>query len=183
MPKVTVILAAYNCSHILKCALTSLCNQTYKDFEAWVIGDCCTDDSEQAVAGFCDPRLKWANLPERVGSQSGPNNEGLRLARGEYIAYLGQDDLWFPWHLQSLVTTLEQTNSDFVHAVVALLSETRPAEGKGAPNGRRSYGSRFVPPSGFMHRRSIIETAGFWPPPGSLPLRAVKTLNIRLALF
>lgn len=168
MPKVTVILAAYNCSHILRCALTSLCNQTYKDFEAWVIGDCCTDDSEQIVAGFCDPRLKWTNLPERVGSQSGPNNEGLRLARGEYIAYLGQDDLWFPWHLQSLVTTLEETNADFVHAVVALLSETRPAEGKGAPNGMRSYGSRFIPPSGFMHRRSIIESAGFWPAPGNI---------------
>lgn len=168
MPKVTVILAAYNCSQVLKCALSSLRNQTYEDFEALVIGDCCTDDSEQVVAGFCDPRLKWANLPERVGSQSGPNNEGLRLARGEYIAYLGQDDLWFPWHLQSLVTTLEETNADFVHAVVALLSENRPAEGKGAPNGMRSYGSRYVPPSGFMHRRSIIEAAGFWPAPGNI---------------
>lgn len=168
MPKVTVILAAYNCSRVLKCALASLCNQTYRDFEALVIGDCCTDDSEEVVAGFRDARLKWANLTVRAGSQSGPNNEGLRLARGEFIAYLGQDDLWFPWHLQSMVSTMEQTNADFVHAVVALLSETRPAEGKGAANGVRSYGSRFVPPSGFMHRRSIIEATGFWPAPGNI---------------
>ncbi|MGA9668488.1 MAG: glycosyltransferase family 2 protein [Terracidiphilus sp.] len=168
MPKVTVIIAAYNCSHTLKCALTSLCNQTYGGFEAWVVGDCCTDDSEQIVAGFCDPRLNWTNLPQRVGSQSGPNNEGLRRARGEYIAYLGQDDLWFPWHLKSLVTTMEETNADFVHAIVARLHPLRPAEAEGVPNGRRSYGSRFVPPSGWMHKHKIVETCGFWPLPEDL---------------
>jgi glycosyltransferase involved in cell wall biosynthesis len=168
MPRVTVIVAAYNCGHTLKCALTSLCDQTYTDFEAWVVGDCCTDESEQVVASFCDARLNWTNLPQRVGSQSGPNNEGLRRARGEYIAYLGQDDLWFPWHLQSLVTTMEQTNADFVHAVIAGMAPTRPPEGCGAPDGRRSYASRFVPPSGWLHRHEVFETCGPWPLPGDL---------------
>jgi len=168
VPKVTVIIAAYNCSHTLKCALTSVLDQTYADFEVWVVGDCCTDDSEQIVASFCEPRLHWFNLPQRVGSQSGPNNEGLRRAQGEYIAYLGHDDLWFPWHLESLVTTMEQTNADFTHALAAIIRPDRGAEGIGAPGAAKSYKCRFVPPSAWLHRREIIETCGPWPIPEKL---------------
>jgi hypothetical protein len=168
MPKVTVILAAYNCSHTLRCALVSICNQTYADFEVWVVGDCCTDDSEQVVGGIGDSRLNWTNLPQRIGSQSGPNNEGLKRARGDYIAYLGQDDLWFPWHLESLVSTIERTNADFVHAVTVLLGPDCAPEGSGAPNSRRSYAQRWTGPSTWLHRRAVVETCGPWPLPGAL---------------
>jgi glycosyltransferase involved in cell wall biosynthesis len=168
MPTVTVIIAAYNCSHALKCALTSVLGQTYHDFEVWVVGDCCTDDSQQIVASFCEPRLHWFNLPQRVGSQSGPNNEGLRRAQGEYVAYLGQDDLWFPWHLESLVTRIEETNADFVHALLAVLRPDHGAEGFGAPGAADSYRCRFIPPSGWLHRRKIIERCGHWPLPDKL---------------
>src|SRR2546423_11256336 len=106
MPAVTVITAAYNSSRTLKCALTSLRDQTFADFEAWIIGDCCTDDSERVIRSFRDDCLHWANLPEHAGTQSAPNNEGFRRAGGPYIAYLGQDDLWLPWHLSSLVSNL-----------------------------------------------------------------------------
>jgi glycosyltransferase involved in cell wall biosynthesis len=168
MPRVTVIIATYNCSRTLKCALASVRDQTYADFEVWVVGDCCTDDSEQVVGAFNDSRFNWTNLAHRVGTQSGPNNEGLKRARGEYIAYLGHDDLWFPWHLQSLVTTLEQTNSDFVHAVTVLLGPDRPAEGSGAPDSRRTLAQRWTGPSTWLHRRAIVETCGPWPLPGGL---------------
>src|SRR5579872_2122093 len=100
MPQVTVIVPTYNCSRTLRCALRTLCQQFYRDFEVWVVGDCCTDDSEQVVAAMGDSRLHWTNLTQRVGRQNGPNNEGLRRAQGKYIAYLGHDDLWFPWHLE-----------------------------------------------------------------------------------
>ncbi len=168
MPKVTVIVAAYNCSHTLRCAIASICDQTYADFEAWIVGDACTDDSQQVVASFADPRLRWANLPHHIGSQSGPNNEGLRRARGEYIAYLGQDDLWFPWHLASLVDTIEQADADFVHAVVALRFPHQPPQAVGAPELHRSHANRFVPPSGWLHRRGILDRSGPWPDPAAL---------------
>ncbi|HEY1895967.1 MAG TPA: glycosyltransferase family A protein [Terracidiphilus sp.] len=166
-PRVTVIVAAYNCSHTLKCALTSVLGQTYADFEVWVVGDCCTDDSEQVVAGFGDPRLYWFNLPERVGSQSGPNNEGLRRARGEFIAYLGQDDLWFSWHLESLLATMRETRAECVNGLIAVLRPDRAPEGYGAP-GARFNGGCSIPPSGWLHRREIIEKCGLWPLPGRL---------------
>jgi glycosyltransferase involved in cell wall biosynthesis len=169
MPKVTVIIAAYDCSHLLQLGLASVLAQTYSDFEVWVVGDCCTDDSEQVVASLGDPRVHWCNLPQRVGSQSGPNNEGLRRAQGEYIAYLGQDDLWFPWHLESLVAAIEENNLDFVHALLAIMRPDQGAEGIGSPGTADSYGRCFVPPSGWLHRRNIIERCGHWPLPGKLP--------------
>jgi glycosyltransferase involved in cell wall biosynthesis len=168
MPKVTVIIATYNCSHTLKCALASVRDQTYKDFEVWVVGDCCTDDSEQVVAAFNDSRFNWTNLSHRVGTQSGPNNEGLKRARGEFIAYLGHDDLWFPWHLETLVTKIEQANADFVHGVVVLLRPDHPAEGSGAPESRRTLAHRWIAPSTWLHRRTIVEACGPWPLPGAL---------------
>ena len=84
-----------------------LLHQSYQDFEAWVIGDCCTDDSEAVVSAVGDPRLHWTNLPRRVGFSYGQHNEGLRRAQRKYSTYLGHDDLWFPWHLATLVKTIE----------------------------------------------------------------------------
>ena len=68
-----------------------------------MVGDACTDDSEEVVRSFADPRVRWENLEENSGSQSGPNNRGLALARGELIAYQGHDDVWHPYHLATLV--------------------------------------------------------------------------------
>jgi glycosyl transferase family 2 len=167
-PQVTVIIATYNCSRVLRCALLSLCNQNFKDFEAWVVGDCCTDDSEQVVAGLADPRLYWTNLPQRGGSQCEPNNEGLRRARGKYIAYLGHDDLWFPWHLASLVQIIEREHADFADAGVILTGPGGPVRAYG--DGRRTAQGNSTPPSGWLHRREVAEKCGPWPRPEAKPL-------------
>ena len=66
------------------------------------------------VASFDDPRITFINLPQNVGEQSGPNNEGLRLARGRYIAYLNHDDMYFPDHLASSVAWCERSGADLV---------------------------------------------------------------------
>src|SRR5262245_39979017 len=118
-PLVTVITATFNSSATLKCALKSVLHQDLTDFEVWIVGDACTDDSAEVVNGFGDPRLHWTNLPRNSGNQSVPNNEGLRRACGRYIAYLGHDDLWWPRHLSGLVSFIEQSGADLVHALAA----------------------------------------------------------------
>jgi len=76
-PRVTVIVATYNWSTVLPYAIASVLDQTMRDFELLVVGDGCTDDSEQVVAGIRDPRVRWINLPANTGHQFGPNNRGL----------------------------------------------------------------------------------------------------------
>src|SRR5215212_6896548 len=121
-PRVTAIIPTYNWSAVLPYSIGSVLRQTMTDIELLVVGDGCTDDSEAVVTGIGDPRVRWINLPANTGHQSGPNNEGLRQARGEMIAYLGHDDLWLPHHLASAVAALDRTNSDVAYGVLALVA-------------------------------------------------------------
>jgi len=85
LPLVTVIIPTFNWSTVLPYCVGSVLRQTYQNFEVLVIGDGCTDDSGVVVTAVGDARVRWVNLPANSGHQSGPNNEGLRQARGEFI--------------------------------------------------------------------------------------------------
>ena len=129
MPRVSVIVATYNWSSVLRHAITSVLRQTMTDFELLVVGDGCTDDSADVVAATGDPRVQWINLPENSGHQSAPNNEGLRRARGELIAYLGHDDLWLPHHLDASL-----------HALAGATPTSRAPSSRGSGRSRPTCG-------------------------------------------
>ena len=154
MPRVTVIIATYNWSAVLPYSIGSALDQTFTDFELLVIGDGCTDDSEQVVGTIKDPRVRWINIP-RFGHQAGPNNEGLRQAQGEFIAYLGHDDLWLPHHLSVLVAALD-AGADLAHGLVAMVPP--PASGKPITTALPEW----RPPSSMVHRRPAAEKIGGW---------------------
>lgn len=116
-PVVSVILATYNWTSVLRLAIRSVLAQSFRDFELLVVGDCCTDDTEEIVASFGDPRIRWHNLPQNSGNQAGPNNAGLEMARGEFTAYMHQDDLWFPEHLQVLVPAMREGVAPLAHTL------------------------------------------------------------------
>ncbi len=151
-PLVTVIIPTYNWSTVLPFSVGSALGQTYRNLEVLVVGDGCTDDSEAVVRAIDDPRVRWINLSENTGHQTGPNNEGLRQARGELIAYLGHDDLWLPHHLALLVGALSG-GADLTNSITALVH----------PEGRvQAYPTRFefrpgmnIAPSPVVHRRTI----------------------------
>jgi glycosyltransferase involved in cell wall biosynthesis len=161
-PLVTVITATFNSSATLKFALQSLLVQKMQDFEAWIVGDGCTDASAAVVASFADPRLHWTNLPQNCGSQGLPNNEGLRRARGRYIAYLGHDDLWFPWHLAELLACLEDRKADLVYSLCARYGPRGALLPGVPPPIGATYADYHVPPSSVLHRRDIVEDCGWW---------------------
>ena len=160
-PQVTVLLPTYNWSSVLRYAIASVLRQTFIDFELLVIGDGCTDDSERVVAEAGDPRVRWINLPANTGHQSGPNNEGLRQARGQLVAYHGHDDLWLPHHLGVMVDALQATGADLAHSLCFMV----PAEGQAGwiliP--QRELGT-YAPPLCVVHRRSLTERIGGWRP-------------------
>jgi hypothetical protein len=87
--------------------------------------DACTDDSEQVTRSFEDPRVVWINRAENAGIQSGPNNTGLDSAKGKYVAFLGHDDLWHPWHLAFLVGALERSGRAWGHTLAEVMAAAR----------------------------------------------------------
>ena len=147
MPRVTVIMATYNWSTVLPYSIGSVLAQTFTDFELLVIGDGCTDDSEDVVRAIGDPRVEWINIP-RTGHQSGPNNEGIRRARGERIAYLGHDDLWMPDHLAQHMAH----DADLTCSIAALIGPESSFIELSKPDPQFP---RWVPPSSITHRRSV----------------------------
>jgi glycosyltransferase involved in cell wall biosynthesis len=161
-PLVTVIIATFNSAKTLRFSIESVLAQDFSDYEVWVVGDACTDNSQQVVHSFADERLHWINLETNSGSQGVPNNEGIRRARGEYIAYLGHDDLWFPWHLSGLVSFIQKTKADLVHPLSAVFGPAGLEYTIGPPGSGRTYENHFVFPSCWLHQRRLIADCGFW---------------------
>jgi glycosyltransferase involved in cell wall biosynthesis len=136
--------------------------ETFSDFEHLVIGDGCTDDSAEVVASFGDPRIRWHNLDQNSGNQSLPNNTGIALARGQYIAYLGHDDVWYPTHLANLVEAIKRDNADIAYSLCVAIGPpgTQVRSLKGIASETRW--STFTPPSSILHCRSLTDEIGLW---------------------
>lgn len=165
---ISVIIPTYNWSSALKLAIKTALWQTYKNIEVIVVGDCCTDDSEEVVKSFDDSRLKWINLEKNHGSQAIPNNYGIKMANGEFIAHLGHDDVWHPTHLESLMNYAD--DADFLHSVsigIGPNDEETCFKDLKILNGFNVFNNQdgeilFIPPSSFMYRKEIIEKIGYW---------------------
>jgi len=159
MPRVSVIIATFNRAQMLRCAIQSVLAQQVVDIEVLVIGDRCTDDSAEVVGAFADLRLHWRNRSENCGSQWGPNNDALAIARAPYIAFLGHDDLWFPWHLTTLLPLLD-AGADLAHPMIGILGPDRLEGVFGEPPAGETYVRTPVPPSGWLVRKSVLQTLG-----------------------
>jgi glycosyltransferase involved in cell wall biosynthesis len=164
---VTIILPAYNMSAAMRYAIESVLIQTHREFELLVVGDHCTDDSEDVTRSFGDPRIHWFNLPHNVGNQYGPINFGLQRATSPYIAYMGHDDIWAPHHLATGLKAFGAKNADLV-VNVSILYGPRESRMKGAmglhPNDEYSPRYTFSPPA-VLHTRELAHRVGGWRSP------------------
>ena len=110
MPKFSVIIPLYNKERDIKKTLDSLLSQTFSDFEAIIVNDGSTDDSEQTVQAVDDARINYFSKEnEGVGPT---RNYGVEKATSEYIVFLDADDYWYPFHLEninSIVTKFPKT--------------------------------------------------------------------------
>ena len=114
-PLISIPIPTYNASRILcERALTSVRAQSYRNWEAIVVGDHCTDDTAARVRDLGDDRIRFHNLPARevdpadpwerwAVKGSVPRATGIELAAGSWIAPMSHDDSWDPDHLVTLL--------------------------------------------------------------------------------
>jgi len=104
-PLVTVLLPTYNRRRCLAEALVSVLRQTYRDLEIFVVRDGGEEVSD-IVRSFPDPRVVFIDRKDNRGKPFSLN-EALARARGKYVAYLDDDDVYYPGHVRALVDALE----------------------------------------------------------------------------
>jgi glycosyltransferase involved in cell wall biosynthesis len=92
IPRITVLMPVYNTAAYLREAIESILNQNFGDFELLIIDDASTDDSFQIASSYTDPRVQVVRKPANSG-YTDSLNQGLQLARGEYIARMDSDDI------------------------------------------------------------------------------------------
>lgn len=121
--KVSIIMSVYNSQKYIRETLESVIGQTYTDWELIVIDDCGTDGSMDIVRAVQDDRIHIITNPHNLGvAQS--RNIGLREAKGEYIALLDHDDLFYPYKLEHQVKFLEENPEyDVVGGRVQLINQ------------------------------------------------------------
>lgn len=161
-PLVSIVTATYNRSAVLSYTIRSVLRSSFTDWELLVIGDACTDDTEDVVASFEDPRIRFFNLESNAGDQSGPNNAGFARSRGRFVAFLNHDDLWFPDHLDTCLRGIEQTGADLVFTLVNAVTSDGCNLLMGATPSGRYEPYLHVPASSWLLRRSLMEEIGPW---------------------
>ena len=109
---ISVIIPMYNASQFIRKCITSILNQTYKNFELLIINDGSTDNSLELCNKFKDKRIKIINQ-ENTGSEYA-RLTGVKQSKGEYICFIDADDWVAKDYLQKLIEPAKKYNVDIV---------------------------------------------------------------------
>ncbi|GAB1543637.1 glycosyltransferase [Scytonema sp. NUACC21] len=107
VPKVSVVVPAYNVSSYIEDTLRSLQQQSFKEFEVLIVDDGSTDNTAEIVKPYVKQDSRFQLWQKQNGGLSSARNHGICHARGEYIALLDGDDVYHPDKLANHVARLD----------------------------------------------------------------------------
>ena len=106
-PLVSIISPSFNQGAFIEKTLLSVCNQKYKNIEHIVVDGGSTDATLEILSRHAGAdNLRW--ISESDTGMYDAINKGLMMARGEVVAYLNTDDLYFPWTVSAIVDTFSR---------------------------------------------------------------------------
>lgn len=113
-PEVSIVLPTHNRHALLTQTLRSVIWQVGVDLEIIVVDDGSTDGTSEVVRGIDDDRIRVLGNPVPLGV-SAARNRGISEARGEWVAFLDDDDLWAPDKLASQLRAARSTRSSWAY--------------------------------------------------------------------
>ena len=159
-PLISVVIPTYNRSRmVVERSVPSILSQTYQNFEIVIVGDCCTDDTEERIKELKDPRIRFVNLAEHGKKPANPKarwrisgsygiNHAVKLARGKWIATLDDDDVFTPDHLEVLLRFAQRNHYELVYGII----KREKGPGNWIHTGRAPLGSRTCANSACLYR-------------------------------
>jgi len=192
--EVTIIVATYNRPYVLKCAIESVLLQRFANWQLYIVGDACGQETVGLIASFDDPRIHYCNLPKRCGEQSGPNSAGIAAATTKYVALLNQDDIWLPDHLEVALKRLKRADASFYCAGAAItgLTKNRATQKEEAKfiltsQKNRTFETMFFshpdylePASAWVFTKEVFDKVGPWTPAATLYRTPLEDWLLRL---
>ncbi len=168
-PLVTIIVPTKNRSDMLIDAVRSILTQTHRHFEIIVINDG-GGDVEGILSNLdSEGRIVYVRLPQSR-ERSFARNLGITLAHGKYIAYLDDDDQYYPQHLETLVDFLERTGNQVAYADAYRVHQVKEngryvTKSKDLPyskdfDGAEILVNNFIPNLCLMHAKACVEKVG-----------------------
>ena len=111
---VSIITPTYNCGAYIAETIDSVIAQTYTNWEMVIVDDCSTDETAEIVRHYTenDKRVKYHKLPENSGAAVA-RTTAMRLAQGNYMAFLDSDDLWMPDKLEKQLDFMRKNGHAF----------------------------------------------------------------------
>lgn len=124
-PLVSIVLPTYQRAHVLPHAIRSVLGQTYTNLELIVVDDNSPDDTPTVIQSFDDPRIRYVRnepnlkLPRAL-------NRGFSLARGKYLTWTSDDNLYGENAIKIMVEALQAGDCDLVYADYYLFADLDP---------------------------------------------------------
>ena len=170
-PLISVIIPTYSRPDDLARAIKSVLAQTFQDFEIVVVNDAGVS-AEQVIESFAsEQRITYIRHPRNKGLAAS-RNTGIKAARGKYIAYLDDDDAYYPDHLQSLVSTLESSHYQVAYTDAYRIHQARVGDAivevdRDVPFSFEFSADHFlvrnyVPVLCFLHEKSCLDATGLF---------------------
>ncbi len=152
-PLISVRIPSHNRSNlIIERAIPSVLGQTYKNIEVIIVGDYCTDNTEEELKKLkTNTKIIWHNMRERNSYEKGlledpkirwfmgpvrATNKATELCSGEWIAHIDDDDFWTPNHLEDLLRFAQKGKYEMVYGDYV---EVRYGEKKVVENGTSTW--------------------------------------------
>lgn len=185
---VSVIIPTWNGARTLRAAIFSALSQKPAPLEVLVCDDGSTDESRSLVAELGDRRVRWISGPHR-GRPAVARNRGMRVSRGEWIAFLDSADQWLPGKLRAELTLAQRLG-----CLAACSNAARIVPGVG-PRGnllgpraarltfRQLIAENAVVCSSAMFHCSLLRKIGGFPEEAALVAVADYALWLRVASF
>lgn len=121
---VSVIIPVYNAEEFIGKTLDSVLNQTYKNFEIVLVDDCSKDNSQQIIKKYQASHSEIVYFRQSTNQGAGAaRNKALELAKGQYVAFLDADDLWYPQKIEKQIRLLETKKGAFSYTAIEMIDK------------------------------------------------------------
>ena len=171
---VSILTPAYKCAETIGETIRSVQGQTYRQWEMLIVDDASPDGTAAAVEAFqrADPRIRLLRH-EQNKRAAGARNTALAAARGQYIAYLDADDLWYPEKLAVQIEEMRKAQAAFSCTSFEVIDE------KGVPVGRSVRMKPSLTYHGFL-QNNLLQTVGIMADVSRVPKELLRMPELKL---